>query len=346
MSEGPIPNSVKSETAKVRRNIALDFTKGALVLIMVLYHWINYFIGPDWPWYFYLRFLTPSFIFVSGFIISNVYLKNYAKVDAALVRRLLTRGMKLLGLFVVLNVIRTALLPKTSGSLVGPDMNFLQEVFVTGNVSTATGKLVAFYILIPISYLLILSATLLLPGRSFKYAFHFACSGLLLAIAVLGMYGIRSYNLEFVAIGLLGTLIGFFPIAKINTSISHPIGLAVAYSCYLIAITLWNVPFVLLVPGTALSVMVIYFVGVKVDIAVRAIKHAVLLGKYSLWGYIAQIAILQILRVALRPVRSELIVLGLSFVSAFGLTSITVELADKARQGSSRFDKVYRFVFA
>ena len=44
---------------------ALDFTKGALVLIMVLYHWLNYFYGPRGDVYRYLRFLTPSFIFIT-----------------------------------------------------------------------------------------------------------------------------------------------------------------------------------------------------------------------------------------------------------------------------------------
>src|SRR4051812_8978697 len=59
---------------KSKRVPALDFTKGALVLIMVLYHWMNYFIRADGDVYKYLRFLTPSFIFITGFLVSQVYL--------------------------------------------------------------------------------------------------------------------------------------------------------------------------------------------------------------------------------------------------------------------------------
>src|SRR5439155_17798294 len=32
---------------------ALDFTKGALVLFMVLYHWLNYFVSPQGEMYRY-----------------------------------------------------------------------------------------------------------------------------------------------------------------------------------------------------------------------------------------------------------------------------------------------------
>src|SRR5690349_11729639 len=52
------------------RNPALDFTKGVLVLLMVLYHWINYFVTREGDLYRYLRFITPSFIFITGFLIA------------------------------------------------------------------------------------------------------------------------------------------------------------------------------------------------------------------------------------------------------------------------------------
>src|SRR5271163_3606077 len=96
---------------KAQRISGLDFTKGALVLIMVLYHWINYFIGPQWEYYQYLRFLTPSFIFITGFMISHVYLAKYDPADRRLSQRLFTRGLKLLAIFLALNVARTFVVP-------------------------------------------------------------------------------------------------------------------------------------------------------------------------------------------------------------------------------------------
>lgn len=81
------------------RNEALDFTKGALVLCMVLYHWLNYFHGLQGPVYRYLRFLPPSFIFITGFLVSNAYLRKYDIRDPRLPKRLVIRGLKILGVF-------------------------------------------------------------------------------------------------------------------------------------------------------------------------------------------------------------------------------------------------------
>src|SRR5215472_5576139 len=85
--------------SKAQRIPSLDFTKGTLVLLMVLYHWLNYFTNLPWKYYDYLRFLTPSFIFITGFIISHVYLSKYAASDTRLSKRLFTRGLKLIAVF-------------------------------------------------------------------------------------------------------------------------------------------------------------------------------------------------------------------------------------------------------
>src|SRR5258705_8503947 len=90
--------------SKSHRIPALDFTKGALVLFMVLYHWLNYFIAPQGDFYRYIRFVTPSFIFVAGFLISNVYFSKYDIFDLKLPARLMQRGLKILGVFILLNV--------------------------------------------------------------------------------------------------------------------------------------------------------------------------------------------------------------------------------------------------
>jgi peptidoglycan/LPS O-acetylase OafA/YrhL len=133
--------------SKIERISALDFTRGALVLIMVLYHWINYFVGPDWPYYPYLRFLTPSFIFIAGFMISSVYLSKYDAVDPRLPKRLVTRGLKLLTIFILLNVARIFIVPALStgelaGGLVNPRNIFI--VFVSGTLPATGPKLVSF----------------------------------------------------------------------------------------------------------------------------------------------------------------------------------------------------------
>src|SRR6266496_1590699 len=162
---------------KSLRNPALDFTKGALVLIMVLYHWINYFIGPQWGYYDYLRFLTPSFIFITGFMVSNIYLSKYAVADLRLPKRLFTRGIKLLAIFLALNATRFAVIPILgTGKLVHDplDPSNLFAAFVSGNFPVVGAKLVSFSILVPIGYLLMLSGALMFVYRLYRHTFLFA----------------------------------------------------------------------------------------------------------------------------------------------------------------------------
>jgi peptidoglycan/LPS O-acetylase OafA/YrhL len=334
---------------KAQRISALDFTKGTLVLLMVLYHWTNYFLNLDWTFYKYLHFLTPSFIFITGFTISNLYLSKYAAADPRLSKRLFVRGLKLIAIFIALNLVRISVLPElgTHALVLHPlDPKNLFTIFVSGNLPVVGGKLVSFSILVPISYLLMFSGALMLPFRFYRYTFHVMCLLLLLSILALGVAGAGSYNLEFVTIGMLGVLTGFMPIEAINDFVRHPYTLALAYVCYTIAITIWNVPFPLLVVGVFLSLMVVYLVGASGSESGRIRGEVILLGKCSLFGYISQIAILQILSAGLRHTNLGFAVLGISFFAAFALTIFSVEGVDRARARTVGVDRLYKAVFA
>jgi len=341
---------VTAGSPKGQRIAALDFTKGALVLLMVLYHWINYFIGPQvTDYYKYLRFVTPSFIFIAGFMISNVYLSKYVAADPRLSKRLFTRGLKLFAIFLALNLARVLVVPllgtdSVTQNLFAPKNLFI--VFLSGNLPVSGSKLVSFSILVPISYLLMLSGALMILYRLYRYAFHVVCAVLLLGILISAMTGARSYALEFVTIGMLGVLVGFTPIESINKLVRHPYILALAYAGYLIAITIWDVYFPLLVVGTALSLMVIYLLGTRGRESGKIAGEIILLGKYSLFGYISQIAILQILSAGFHRVNLGFAGLVLSFLAAFALTLVSVEIVDRARTRIGSVDSLYRWVFA
>ncbi len=63
--------------------------------------------------------LTPSFIFITGFLVSHVYLRRYAADSPVLRGRLLRRGLKLLALFVALNVVDTVIGSRTPAATCG-----------------------------------------------------------------------------------------------------------------------------------------------------------------------------------------------------------------------------------
>ena len=338
-----------TKPSKPQRNRALDFTKGALVLLMVLYHWVNYFIGPQWGYYHYLRFLTPSFIFITGFLVSSAYLSKYTAADPRLSKRLFTRGLKLLAIFVALNAARTAIVPLLGTGAIAQnllDLASLFTIFVSGNFPVVGGKLASFSILVPISYLLMLAAVLVILYKWHRYTFHLASALLLLSIAVLALTGLQSGYLEFVAIGMLGILAGFVPIGDLERTIGHAYVLVLAYGCYLAAITFWAISFPLLIVGVTLSVMIIYRIGLSKGEAGVIRKQVILLGQYSLFGYISQIAILQVLSFGFHRAGVSSWALGLSFVAAFALTVASVAILDRAKSSARSLDRAYRAVFA
>jgi hypothetical protein len=339
--------NVRTIAKKIQRIPALDFTKGALVLIMVLYHWLNYFLGTTDNKY--LRFLTPSFIFITGFLISNVYLSKYGITDPHLPKRLMQRGLKILGTFVCLNLARTLIFPETYRDQMLSEHSSIRsliDIYVIGsNLGGGQGKAIAFFILVPIAYLLLLSALLLLGARVYKHIFHVVCGLFLLSIGILYLNGYQSANLELLTIGLLGVMLGYVPIERIDAYIHHPYLLGAAYVGYLAAISIWNVIYPLQIVGVCLSLMILYLLGNPGGEPGRVRGLFVLLGKYSLLGYIAQIAILQLLRRGLGHV-TQPIVLGMSFLLALALTVASVEVVDHIRSESITMDRLYKAVFA
>ncbi len=329
--------------ARADRIQALDFTKGMLVLIMVLYHWLNYFVGPDGYFYRYLRFLTPSFIFITGFFISHVYLRKYDLRASRLPVRLLSRGMKLLGVFVVLNVAASLI---SFGSVAAAGMLFttssLLSVYATGN----TAHVAAFSILVPISYLLLLSAALVIAARFYTQVFHAASISVFICALALAFAGVNNAYVELLSIGLIGVSCGSVPPKVLHASLDQPALLLLAYSVYLCLITLWREEFALQIVGVGLSLALLYVLGQRANGRSRASGIVVLLGKYSLLGYIAQIFVLQALRRGLPHVTSGIPLLGLSFAAGLVLTVISVYAVDRIRLKAPVFNRLYAAVFA
>jgi len=322
---------------------ALDFTKGTLVLVMVLYHWLSYFHGPYGSVFKYLRFLPPSFIFITGFLVSNAYLRKYKVTDPRLPKRLAVRGTKILAIFVVLNVVISLLF--TGFRIFSPES--LWAVYVTGNVLIAgAGKAAAFYILVPISYLLLLSAILVIVCRYFRYAFWVVCALCLAGIFVLDLQGFQSANLELVSIGLLGLILGYLPLEKVNYFVRYPLLIIAANLCYLAAITFREPNYPLQIVGVCLTLMLIYLVGTTQGEPGLLRKQIIVLGKYPLFGYIIQIAILQCLRFGMRRADLGPDWLILPLAVALALTVLAVIVLDRVRSKSLFVDRMYKVIFA
>lgn len=330
----------KAAAIKPSRVAALDFAKGALVLIMVLYHWMNYFVSADGSVYKYLRFLTPSFIFITGFLIAQVYLFRAESPGPRASRRLLVRGLKLLVIVAVLNVLLTAI--PTNGLRVRMNYDSPAEMATAFLLGTSP---VAFSVLVPIAYLLIFSAILLGAWRYNKLTFHIACAISLIVAFVLDLKGFKNNYLQIFSLGTLGISLGHISMARLNKILSHFLVIAVSYVAYLAAITLWDVTFSLQIAGVSLSLAIIYLLGKKYGEANRIGETVVLLGQYSLFGYIAQIIILQVIRKVAHALGSDTTIRAGALLVGAVCTILVVVAMDSLRRRGRRANQMYTAVF-
>lgn len=328
-------------TKKPARILALDFTKGVLVLFMVIYHWMNYLVVADGSVYKYLRFLTPSFIFITGFLISHVYLSKYETSGMWIPKRLLLRGLKLLGIVLCLNIAQRTLLPRTFATRLSEwSPGDIVVAYLTGTAS------VAFAVLVPIAYLLILSAGLLIVSRYYRHICHVACAVFVASAFLFELKGRNGGYLQILSIGVLGISVGYIHIDRINSFVKRRLAMASAYLAYLSAITLWGDIYVLQIVGVCLSLAVIYQLGLEDAEPNRVCKALILLGQYSLFAYIAQIVILQILQKSLGALGAGIAASGSALLVSAACTVLCVEVVDRARRRMTGFNKLYSAVFS
>ena len=335
------PMLVTAPAKNSSRIVALDFTKGALVLVMVLYHWLNYFVVADGSVYKYLRFLTPSFIFITGFLISHLYLSKHQSSGPRIARKLLLRGLKLLGLVLALNVALSTLRPKGLAARisVGSPGEVLSAYF-TGTAS------VSFSVLVPIAYLLIFSAGVLLLPRHYRSVCYVACACFVTCAFLSEWNNINSGYLEIFSMGTVGLSVGFISIDRINGFASRWLTVLFAYLLYLAAITLWDVFYLLQVVGVCLSLAIIYWLGTDDAEPIGIRKIVILLGQYSLFAYILQILILQVLHPVLRFLGTGIAVSGVALLACAGCTMLGVEAMQRARPRMTGLNKLYTAVFS
>jgi peptidoglycan/LPS O-acetylase OafA/YrhL len=322
---------------------AFDFVKGMLVLVMIVYHWLNYFIGLQWGGYRYLRFLTPSFILVTGFLVSRVYLTRYSYDDRRLYLRLVRRGFKLIVLFIILNIVAD----RTFGTRLRLDfsephrlLDVADAVFIKGTSRAA------FDILVSIAYFLLIAPLVLFASKRLHVPLMVIAASTIFAVAAADFGGLANAHCQMVSIALVGLAAGVVHDNPVKRLLRSPLLLSVAYSLYLIAITVWNVLFPLQVVGVCLSVLVIYMVADVWGTDGRVQSIVVRLGQYSLMAYVGQIMVYQVLRYSLRGVSlSHFSVVIPLFICALATVGV-VKCAVRWRTSSAMFDRAYRFVFA
>lgn len=325
------------------RIAALDITKGLLVLLMVVYHTINYSVQYRLA-FKYLYFLPPSFIVITGFLLSHVYLARHSIGDVRLHTRLLLRGAKLLVLFTLLNIAAQFVHSKNYHNNLPGVGNFFGnfiDVYFYGE-----RRLAVFEILLPISYLLLLSPLLLWLNHTHRLTLPLLTIGLLLTCVVLEAQDLSTSNFNLLCAGVLGMLAGRLSLEQFNRLGRYAIWALLGY-CAMAALSYsWHPPFILQLAGACLVLSAIYGFSLKLASLGWVGARLERLGQYSLVAYIVQIGILQLISHFVgRPDLWSLTLLTFG-ITALLLTTLIVDLVRKSRQSVPSLNSAYQAVFA
>ena len=336
------PGSPPSTGQGPARDAALDFVKGILVLLMVLYHWLNYF-GWDFKFDFrYIRFITPSFVFLAGFLVTNLLVARPGQNSSSLALRLFVRGVKLLALFTVLNLGVACLAPsRPSGRSLG-----LAEFIETIPGCYLNGHNTAFFVLMPISYTLMLAALILKACDLLRLQFLVPTVAVFAVGSVLILWGGQSPMLELLGSGLLGLMIGSALAQRLHRLRPLWPWLALAFVLDVAALTVWGVPYLLQLVTVCVNLGLLYCLGHRLRPGSATARLTSLLGQYTLFGYLGQIAILQLLALAFRLVDLGSAEPPAALVAALLFTITAVAAVDLLRRKSRLVDSLYRLVLA
>jgi peptidoglycan/LPS O-acetylase OafA/YrhL len=340
------PNGTGDPLARASRVPSVDSVKGLLVLAMVVYHVLSIASTGGVETFRYIRFVSGSFIFLAGYVISRFVSQRFERERAAVAWQLASRGIKVLVLFTALNL---------AIAISGLGNVDKQQLDMTGFFERAgaiyligDSRASSFLILLSIGYLLMVSPLVLL---SFSRARTLAPLIVLVAALILAAQPsiTRQWpNADLWLIGLAGMAIG-----------------APVWATRLEAAPAWRVPWLI----GAFAVVVwftgrfgdagaLYIVGVAMILKLlhdgvarlreggAVTRELVRMGRYSLFGYIAQIAVIQLMFRALGSQRwsvgLEVLALGLAAALTTALLCVAM---DRLRASSRAADTAYRWVF-
>lgn len=329
------------------RDSGFDFVKGALVALMIVYHVMSIMSTAGPGDFRYIRFISGSFIFVSGYILARFVEPGFARDPASASRKLLVRGFKILLIFTVLNLLIHATGVGNVNKLqLGPGGYWAHAgaIYLLGD-----GRLSSFLILLPIAYLL-MAAPAFLKLASYKRPLMPMLMLLVcVVLAAIPAVTARSAVLEFVLVGVIGLCAGLSTGSRKLPSFSGPWRRPLAFVALLASVWITgqtNDNVATYTFGIALVLASLYEVALASDAAAVLSRRMVLLGRYSLASYIGQIVLIQLLFRLFGQIQRPM---GLAIVMFCAITAIALVasclLLDHLRSRSTAVDRAYRLVF-
>jgi hypothetical protein len=307
---------------------------------MVAYHAINY--SAYRPLGFrYLAFLPPSFILITGFLVGQVYATKYNADSWKPYVRLAIRGLKLLLLFTIFNLLNCIFLER---NLLDGLLEFAERstvIFLSGN-----GRTGIFEVLLPIAYFLLLAPALLWFRFRFPGSVAVVTIIIFLVCLSLEMNGKSYKNLVLLSAGFIGVALGLITMDSIDRLAKSWFLVVPLYAAYRFADYFLGEPYLLQMAGVVVTVLTLYACALRFVSVPWLGTEVVTFGQYSLFAYLAQIALLRaVVKIAGGRPGSWLGVICIASITT-ALLFVSVGLLHSLRQRSKLGDKLYRAVFA
>ena len=331
------------------RNPALDYTKGVLVIGMLLFHATYFFIADDSVRNVVagrlLSFISGSWVFISGLIVTHYYENKFSKDRFLTSKRLWVRGIKILLLFVILNIIISLLGLSQSTKILS--ISGLIYILLNGDAVNTS-----FEILIGISYVLLLSPIYLLLGRWGTIL----SIGLLLVASVAAIKGHDIPPIAWIILCGIGGMVA----GKFVTYVTVNHKSLVRYSARMMMISCASTLFYFYLTfafgfdkgdmytylyGIASILLMIYLSYHWVSEISSIDRYLRFLGRYSLIAYIGQMGILWAMVESIGATVTD-IPFVVSFSSALILMSLGIMLVDYARGRLPIIRRLYGLIFA
>lgn len=329
------------------RDEGYDWVKGFLVAAMVVYHAMNVVTTAGEEAYGYVRFVSGSFIFVTGLLLARHASAGFDRDPSGTTVKLMQRGFKLVVLFTVLNLAIQASgfgNAAKAGRGVAVFLAQADAVYLRGD-----GTMASFVILLPIGYLLMCAPLFLRLAGPARPAATLALLAATLLAGGLARGGLGSAVAEFMLVGVAGLCAGALVRQRPHSGNERVWALAAAVgfvaSVWLTAQLYFNVALYALC--VALVIHFLYLCARRLDTHGALGRWLVLLGRFSLFGYIAQIVLIQL---AARALGRPQWPLGWR-AALFAVLIVVVLVAAcvlllHARRRFAGVERAYRWVFA
>ncbi len=309
---------------------------------MIVYHAVNY-AAADQTVLRHLRFLPGAFVFLSGLVVSRVYLARQGDGNRGAGARLMLRGVRLFVLFLTLNLLIHAVVPESYNRRLdfAEFIGRLDVVLGPGGVRTAV-----FGVLLPIAYVLAASGAALALGRQGGQFLRLLGVTVFAASTAWASFTPLPFNLELSALGFLGVLAGTMPTARIPALMRRPPLIFLGLGALHLLLARGEPGFLFTAVLVSITLLALHAAGRCLYPNATAAAAVAGLGRHSLLAYLIQIAALQAIFRATRALGGGHPELFTAMIMTLLLTTAGIAATLELRARMPRFDRAYRAVLA